>query len=211
MGLIQGLAGILFGSGRNVVAEAAEVFRVNSDAADRRAAEIQTAALQQFAQEFAHPNRCVFDRVIDGMNRLPRPLLALGTVFLAASAMVDPVWFASRMQGVALVPEPLWWLLGAIISFYFGSRYQAKGQEFQRSIAETVARAPVVVDNLRALGELDAPSAPRTPAAPPTPPQPAPGGRGAGSVPADAPATSGATPHRSTGPNPALEAWRSQG
>ena len=26
------------------------------------------------------------------------------------------------MQGLALVPEPLWWLLGAIVSFYFGAR-----------------------------------------------------------------------------------------
>ena len=24
--------------------------------------------------------------------------------------------------GLALVPEPLWWLLGAIVSFYFGAR-----------------------------------------------------------------------------------------
>ena len=26
------------------------------------------------------------------------------------------------MQGLALVPEPLWWLMGAIVSFYFGAR-----------------------------------------------------------------------------------------
>lgn len=26
------------------------------------------------------------------------------------------------MDGLALVPEPLWWLMGAIVSFYFGSR-----------------------------------------------------------------------------------------
>ena len=26
------------------------------------------------------------------------------------------------MQNLNLVPEPLWWLLGAIISFYFGAR-----------------------------------------------------------------------------------------
>ncbi|MGC9417729.1 MAG: holin family protein [Rhodovulum sp.] len=198
MGLIKGLAGVLFGSGRNVITEAAEVFRVNSDAADRRAAEIQRAALQQFAQEFAHPNRCTFDRAIDGMNRLPRPLLALGTVFLAASAMVDPVWFASRMQGVALVPEPLWWLLGAIISFYFGSRYQAKGQEFQRSIAETVARAPAVVENLRALGELDSLA--------PLPPGESRRATGAALSGQEA----AAAPLPRTGPNPALEAWRSQ-
>jgi hypothetical protein len=69
--------------------------------------------------------------------------------------MVDPVWFASRMQGVALVPEPLWWLLGAIVSFYFGARYQVKSAEFQRSIAGTVLRTSGVTQNIRALQALD--------------------------------------------------------
>ena len=70
--------------------------------------------------------------------------------------MVDAIWFASRMQGIALVPEPLWWLLGAIVSFYFGARHQAKGQDFQRSIAATMARAPEVTRNINSLQALDA-------------------------------------------------------
>ncbi|HDR29018.1 holin family protein [Rhodovulum sp.] len=200
MGLKFGLANVLFGVGRNVITETAEVFRVNAEAADQRAADLQRAALEQFGHEFAHPRRCLFDRLVDGMNRLPRPFLALGTVFLLVSAMVDPIWFSSRMQGIALVPEPLWWLLGAIISFYFGSRYQAKGQEFQRSIAETMARSASVLENLRALDQLEksATAAPRQPAAPAT---------------AAAPVDPGPAPVSAPGPvagsNPALDAWRS--
>ena len=34
----------------------------------------------------------------------------------------SPAGFGTRMQSLALVPEPLWWLLGAIVSFYFGAR-----------------------------------------------------------------------------------------
>ena len=68
--------------------------------------------------------------------------------------MVDPVWFAARMQGIALVPEPLWWLMGAIVSFYFGARHQAKGQDFQRSIAASLAATPQVVENTKALRAL---------------------------------------------------------
>ena len=30
--------------------------------------------------------------------------------------------FTTRMQGLNYVPDPLWWLLGAIVSFYFGAR-----------------------------------------------------------------------------------------
>ncbi len=72
--------------------------------------------------------------------------------------MVDPVWFAARMQGLALIPEPLWWLLGVIVSFYFGARHQIKTQNFQREIAATVARAPAVVENIKALRALRADS-----------------------------------------------------
>lgn len=156
MGLIERVFSLVFGGGRNVVTETAEVFRVNADASDHRAAEIQGAALAQLAAEFTRPRQGWFDRFIDGLNRVPRPAMALGTLGLFIAAMVDPVWFAERMQGIALVPEPLWWLLGAIVSFYFGARHQAKGQEFQRSIAETMARASQVVDNIRTLRTLDA-------------------------------------------------------
>jgi len=148
----------LFGGGRNVVAETAEVFRVNADASDRRAAEAQSAALEQMAAEFGASNRGLFDRLIDGLNRVPRPAMALGVLGLFVAAMVDPVWFGERMAGLALVPEPLWWLLGAVVSFYFGARYQVKGQEFQRSLATTMSRAPQVVDNIAALRRLRADS-----------------------------------------------------
>ncbi|MEQ9260684.1 MAG: holin family protein [Roseovarius sp.] len=155
MGLIPRLFGFLFGDGRNVIAETAQVFRVGADAADARAAETQAAALAQFAAEFQAPRKGLFDRMIDGLNRVPRPAMALGTIALFVSAMTHPVWFAERMQGIALVPEPLWWLLGVVVSFYFGARHQAKGQEFQRSIAETLARTPQVVSNIETLRALE--------------------------------------------------------
>lgn len=151
MGLITDFMGMLFGSNRNVLAETAEVFRENSENAGERAANVQTEVLRQFAAEFSRQRRGWFDVFIDGLNRLPRPLMAFGTLGLIAASMVDPVWFSSRMQGLALVPEPLWWLMGAVVSFYFGARHQAKGQEFQQSIAETMARTGQVQRNIQAL------------------------------------------------------------
>jgi len=158
MGLIGDVLSALLGNGRNVVAETTEVFRVNAEAADERAATIQSDALAQLAAEFAAPRRGLFDRLIDGLNRVPRPAMALGTLGLFLSAMIDPVWFSARMQGIQLVPEPLWWLLGAIVSFYFGARHQARGQEFQRSLALTMARTPRVMANIAELGRLSATS-----------------------------------------------------
>lgn len=155
MGLITDFLGMVFGNHRNVLVETAEVFRENAENAGARDAQAQSGALMQFAAEFQQPKRGWFDRFVDGLNRLPRPLMAFGTLGLITAAMTDPIWFASRMQGLALVPEPLWWLMGAIVSFYFGARHQAKGQEFQRSIADTLSRTADVTRNLGGLSALE--------------------------------------------------------
>lgn len=156
MGVIERLLSVVFGSGRNVVAETAEVFRVNAEADAARDHGLRGAALEQFGQEFKVVRQGWFDRLMDAMNRLPRPAMALGTLGLFVSAMVDPVWFAARMAGIALVPEPLWWLLGAIVSFYFGARHQSKGQEFRRDLAASVAAVPRVMQSVRDVQALGA-------------------------------------------------------
>ena len=139
MGLITGLMQFLFGDGRNLVAETAQVFRENAEKGAVRAADARADSLQQFAAEFAYPRRGIFDRIVDGVNRLPRPALALGTIWLFISAMRASEEFAQGMQGLALVPEPLWWLMGAIVSFYFGARHQVKAYAFQTSVAQALA------------------------------------------------------------------------
>jgi hypothetical protein len=187
MGLIGRILEMVFGQGRNVVAETAQVFRENAEAGAARAQQAQVQAMTQFGAEFGGARHGRFDRFMDGLNRIPRPALALGTLGLFVAAMVDPVWFASRMQGIALVPEPLWWLLGVIVSFYFGARHQMKTQDFQRDIAATMARAPQVIENIAALRALRADS----------PGAADPGPDAAVTLTAIAP-----------GENPALEAWR---
>lgn len=156
MGLIERALALVFGDGRNALAETVEVFRENADKGAERAVTLQGATLAQFGQEFRVSRRSWFDRLMDAVNRLPRPAMALGTLGLFVMAMTDPVWFASRMQGIALVPEPLWWLLGAIVSFYFGARHQAKGQEYRRELAQTAARVPEVMGHLRRLEGIEA-------------------------------------------------------
>ena len=158
MGLIERVFGLVFGGNRNVLRDTVEVFRENAEGAGVRASAMQDAALGQYETEFERPVGGGFDRFMDGVNRLPRPLLAFGTIGLFIAAIHDPIWFSQRMQGIALVPEPLWWLLGAIVSFYFGARQQKQGQEFQRQMVRTLARAPQVVRNLRSLQNLRATS-----------------------------------------------------
>lgn len=156
MGLMERFFGLLFGGNGNIVKNTVEVFRENAEAGSARAQAVQMQAMSEFGDEFLVPRQGVFDRFMDGLNRLPRPALALGTLGLFVSAMVAPLWFAERMQGIALVPEPLWWLLGVIVSFYFGARHQVKSQAFQREIVETMNRVPQVMENVSALREMRA-------------------------------------------------------
>ena len=100
----------------------AEVFRPNATRRMELSAQAQRAALDAQGDEFQYARDGMFDRIVNGINRLPRPMLALGTLGLFVFAMTDPEAFSERMVGLTAVPEPLWWLLGAIVSFYFGAR-----------------------------------------------------------------------------------------
>jgi len=100
----------------------AEVFVPSATKRMELSAEAQMAALRQLGAEYGNPSVGWFDRLINGINRLPRPMLAFGTIGLFVYAMCDPVQFAQRMVGLNAVPEPLWWLLGAVVAFYFGAR-----------------------------------------------------------------------------------------
>ena len=100
----------------------AEVFTPNATKRMEAAEEAYLKALAAHGAEFQYARDGGFDRFVNGLNRLPRPLLAFGTLGLFAHAMVDPEGFARRMVGLDAVPEPLWWLLAAVVGFYFGAR-----------------------------------------------------------------------------------------
>lgn len=115
-------AGAAVTSVANAATGVAEVFRENSTRRMELDEEAYARAMAQLTGEFAAQPRGWFDGLMNGMNRMPRPLLTLGTIGLFVYAMIEPVGFGLRMENLNLVPEPLWWLLGAIISFYFGAR-----------------------------------------------------------------------------------------
>ena len=123
MGKLVGAGAVTaIGTAAKGVAEVAEVLTPSATRRMELSAEAHMAALQQLGEEYGHPSLGLFDRVVNGLNRLPRPFLAFGTLGLFVFAMVEPEAFARRMAGLNAVPEPLWWLLGAIVAFYFGAR-----------------------------------------------------------------------------------------
>jgi hypothetical protein len=128
MGLIRSLFSFLFGGADEVralgqtVQGVAEVFRPNATRAMELGHDAYMAAHASHESEFQYARAGWFDTFVNGLNRLPRPLLALGTLALFIFAMAAPDPFAMRMRGLAEVPDPLWWLLGAVVAFYFGAR-----------------------------------------------------------------------------------------
>ncbi|MCC5991893.1 MAG: holin family protein [Rhodobacteraceae bacterium] len=126
--MIRSVFGFLFGGAHQAralgqtVTSVAEVFRPNATRALELGHDAYKAAHASHATEFQYGRGGWFDSAVNGLNRLPRPLLALGTLGLFAYAMADPDGFATRMDALGAVPEPLWWLLGAVVAFYFGAR-----------------------------------------------------------------------------------------
>jgi hypothetical protein len=126
----------------------AEVFRPNATKNMQAAHDAYIAALGEYGTEFQYVSDGPFDRFVNALNRLPRPMLALGTLGLFVYAMVDPDSFTRRMVGLNYVPEPLWWLLTAIVGFYFGAREAHYFRSRPQIAASTSSRStPAVGDN----------------------------------------------------------------
>jgi hypothetical protein len=157
MGLISTILGA-GGAARQVgeaVGGVAEVLVGNRAARDEAASQQYLAAVGAYGAEFSAPATGPFDRFVNALNRLPRPMLALGTLGLFVYAMAEPAGFSTRMQGLALVPEPLWWLLGAIVSFYFGAR-ELHHQRARQVTARPVAAQPTASLAQRSSARADA-------------------------------------------------------
>lgn len=124
MGLIGQVLGVPAATAAigQAVGTVAGAFVPNATQKMQAAHDAYVAALAQYGGEFRLPPQGRFDRFVNALNRLPRPFLAFGTIGLFVYAMADPRGFGERMQGLAMVPEPLWWLLAAIVGFYFGAR-----------------------------------------------------------------------------------------
>ena len=88
------------------------------------------AALRRFAAEFhARGRRSCWDSLIDGLSRLPRPLITLAILAFFLLAPLAPVRFREIAQAYQQLPDGFWALLSVIIAFYFGGRMQLKRED----------------------------------------------------------------------------------
>lgn len=101
-----------------------------------------------------HDRKSNWDYCIDSLNRLPRPLITLGTIAMMVWPAINPRTFAEAMQSYAMMPDWLVQLVMAIVLAYFATRTVEKIRE-KPSMPETSSphtatsqrnaeRAPVV-------------------------------------------------------------------
>jgi hypothetical protein len=117
--------------------ELVEVFKPNAENQAERGhverlalTEQDMASLQQFAAEFqAREGRTWWDSLVDGLNRLPRPLITLGILAFFVLAPLEPVRFLEIAKAYQMMPDGFWALLSVVIAFYFGGRMQLKRQD----------------------------------------------------------------------------------
>ncbi len=117
--------------------ELAEVFTVNKEKQHQREHEENMAdmgrdmaSLQMFSNEFfQRQNRTWWDSLLDGLNRLPRPLFSIAILGFFMLAPLNPVKFMEIAKALEIIPPGYWALLSIILSFYFGGRMQLKSQD----------------------------------------------------------------------------------
>ena len=138
-GGIQGIASAVTG--------VVEVFKPNSEKSAARQHEFRAGAQKQYGREFG--GRGLFNNLMDGINRIPRPAMALGVIWLLYQAMYKPVQFQEAMIGLALVPVELWSIIGIVITFYFGGKWQAK--KIEAASPDQVAAVVQSIKHIRTL------------------------------------------------------------
>ena len=165
-----GWLGKIFGASIGGVGDAAvkvaSVFTTNKEAdAQRQAvaadrdANMVLGAQQQFAREFHRPTN-LFDSIINGVNRLPRAVMAMSTIAMLWLAFLDPLAFVAGANGLTLIPIELWAIVGAVFTFYFGGGFFLDRKR-QVITAEHAAKTLDTIKEIKAL---------RPP--PPPPPRP---------------------------------------
>lgn len=118
------------------------------------------ASLEQFAAEFkSKRTSTAWDSFVDGLNRLPRPLITLGILGLFILAPADPIRFLEIARAYQIMPDGFWALLSIIIAFYFGGRMQVTRQQMTISGGALEAAKDIVQVRkaFRELAEEDQP------------------------------------------------------
>lgn len=88
--------------------------------------EYKLAVLSQFQAYTTSEKGSWFERFVGGLNALPRPVMALGTIALIGYAIFNPIQATAAFGALETIPTELWGMFGIVVTFYMGGRLQIK-------------------------------------------------------------------------------------
>ena len=135
--IMRGITGL--GAIAKPITQVVEVFKPNAEKQAQRDNSALSSAYAQFAAEF-RKNRTWWDSLVDGLNRLPRPLTMAGIFYYFYLAIWDPETYAKINLALATTPDSMWYISTGAIGFYFSMRSVEK-VKFDRNKFEMVSQA----------------------------------------------------------------------
>ena len=124
--MIKQLGKFLGGGVAKPIRDIAGTFIAPRDERAMNEQEYKLAVLKQFSDYTKSDKGSPFQRFVGGLNALPRPFLALGTIGLVGYAMIDAESATQSFAALSNLPTELWGMLAIVVSFYMGGRLQIK-------------------------------------------------------------------------------------
>ena len=149
----------LIGSANNVIKT---IFGSKSDRDAQQHLE-HMGAQGQFSKEFINhgSSRTWWDSLWDGLNRMPRPVMVILVLWYLVISYNDPIMFQKINVALDTIPDQMWYILSAIIAFYFGARELSKSREQKMALSQNEFKQ-VIIRN-KQLDEMSKKSVKNTP------------------------------------------------
>ena len=126
-----GAGGII--GGANKIAQTFLGSKVDRDAGEHT----ENMAFLQGAANSMLPrtNRTWWDSIVDGINRLVRPIFTGGVIYVFWYCIHDPEGFSYSMVALGQMPVQGWWLAFSIVGFWFGGKFIGKDIRLPKPIS----------------------------------------------------------------------------
>lgn len=121
---LKGMGTMFSGSGAlGTILDGVKSIWGNKNDRDRWQYQLDSKVQDSYAAEMMAPEKKHwFNMIVDGANRLVRPLFTYGIIIMFWWAAIRPVEFVAFVKTIQIVPEAMWYIMWTIIGFWFGGR-----------------------------------------------------------------------------------------
>lgn len=119
------------------VVDVTKVFKGSKADRDNYSHQQFMAGLQAYSSEFSQrSDRTWWDSLWDGINRMPRPLIVIIIFWYFSLSYRNNINFQELNVALDTVPDRMWWIMSAVVSFYFVAREFQKGRDTKMALSD---------------------------------------------------------------------------